>query len=135
MTVQPETPSTDRKQRRQDAALAKWRQARAVELALAGFSYDEIARQVGYSNRGTAWRVVQKALNERAVESVDELRELALARLEKLLKAYLPKALAGDVAATNLVLRVIAQEIRLLGLELTGKSAPAGPVSIIQSEG
>ena len=40
-------------------ALAKWRRTRCVELALAGHSYDEIALEVGYQNRGTAWRAVR----------------------------------------------------------------------------
>lgn len=35
-------------------ALARWRQCRAVELVLEGKKYDEVARQVGYANRGTA---------------------------------------------------------------------------------
>ncbi len=40
-------------------ALATWRRTKAIELALAGHSYDDIAKQVGYSNRGTAtaWKV------------------------------------------------------------------------------
>ena len=46
-------------------ALARWRRARCVELALAGHSYDEIAQAVGYQSRGTAWRAVQDSLMER----------------------------------------------------------------------
>jgi hypothetical protein len=37
-----------------NAALAAYRTARAVELALAGHSYDEIAHELGLANRGTA---------------------------------------------------------------------------------
>lgn len=134
VTAHPSEPSAQlRRPHRQDAAIAKWRQSRAVELACAGHPYESIARQVGYANRGTAWKVVQKALDKRVVDHVDELRELTLARLEKLLKAHWPRAMAGDVAAANIVLRIVAQEIRLLGLEWTGENAPTGPVSIIQS--
>jgi len=74
--------------RRTDAATTSWRKARAVELALAGFGYDDIAEQVGYANRGTAWRTVQNALYERKVESVDEYRQLELARLDALQSAH-----------------------------------------------
>ena len=54
-------------------ALAKWRRARCVELALAGHSYDEIALEVGYQNRGTAWRAVQDSLNSTIAQAVTEL--------------------------------------------------------------
>ncbi len=57
--------------RRRNRPLAAWRKARAVE----GHTYDTIAREVGYANRGTAYRVVRQALDERIAESVDEARD------------------------------------------------------------
>ena len=48
------------------AALANYRKARAVEMALAGCSYDDIASDLRDANRGTAWRTVLKALKARA---------------------------------------------------------------------
>ena len=35
-----------------------WRRTRAIELRAAGLSYDQIALEVGYANRGTAHNVV-----------------------------------------------------------------------------
>ena len=55
-------------------ALAQWRKARAVELAIDGAAYAAIAAEVGYSHRGTAYKAVHKALTERITVSVDELR-------------------------------------------------------------
>ena len=98
-------------------ALAKWRRARCVELALAGHSFDEIALQVGYQNRGTAWRAVQDALNSRIAEAVTEYRELELARLDAIQAAHWPQAVAGSVRAADLVLRVIDRRVKLLGLD------------------
>ena len=60
------------------------RSQKAVELSLDGWSYDYIARGVGLSNRGNAWRTVQKALGDRVVAGVDELRELECDRLDAL---------------------------------------------------
>ena len=97
--------------------LAKWRRARCVELALAGHSYDEIALEVGYQNRGTAWRAVQESLNSRIAEAVEEYRELELARLDALQAAHWPQAVAGSVRSADLVLRVIDRRIKLLGLD------------------
>ena len=97
--------------------LAKWRRARCVELALAGHSYDEIAMEVGYQNRGTAWRAVQDSLNSRIAEAVTEYRELELARLDALQAAHWPQAVAGSVRSADLVLRVIDRRTKLLGLD------------------
>lgn len=98
-------------------ALAKWRRARCVELALAGHSYDEIALEVGYQSRGTAWRSVQDSLNSRIAEAVMEYRELELARLDVLQAAHWPQAVAGSVRSADLVLRVIDRRTKLLGLD------------------
>ncbi len=107
---------TVRRLRRTDAALATWREAKAVELALAGSSYDEIAHEIGLANRGNAWRTVQRALNDRVVAGVDELREVECARLDALQAAAWPRAQAGDLKAINAVLRIVDRRARLLGL-------------------
>ena len=114
---------THRAPRRCDAARASWRQARAVELALAGRSYDQIAHEVGYTNRGNAWRAVQRALRDRVVADVDELREVELARLDALQAAAWPLAEAGDLAAIDSVLRVMDKRARLLGLNAVAMTA------------
>ena len=98
-------------------ALARWRRARCVELALAGHSYDEIALEVGYQNRGTAWRAVQDSLRSRIADAVAEYRDLELARLDALQAAHWPQALAGSVRSADLVLRVIDRRVKLLGLD------------------
>ena len=98
-------------------SLASYRKARAVELALTGMPYDDIAAEVGYANRGTAWRAVQRALRDRAFEAVDEYREMELSRLDALQSACWEHALDGDLRAVEAVLRVMQQRARLLGLD------------------
>jgi hypothetical protein len=99
--------------RRVDAATALWRRERCVELALAGHSYDEIAEQVGYANRGTAWRTVTKALEQNVADSVDELRRVEGERLDTLQDAVWDKAIAGDLPARVTVLRIIERRIQI----------------------
>jgi hypothetical protein len=96
-------------------AIAQWRKARAVELAIAGASYGAIAAEVGYSHRGTAYKAVHKALAERVAEGVDELRRLEIDRLDVLQAALWPKAMSGDTAAAFVVLKIIEQRVKLLG--------------------
>src|SRR4051794_7908878 len=79
--------------------LAKWRKGRCLQLALAGHSYDEIALEVGYQNRGTAGRAVQDSLSSRIAEVVKEYRELEVARLDALQAAHWPRAVSGSVRA------------------------------------
>ena len=101
-------------------AEASWKACRAVELARQGRTYDQIAKAVGYANRGTAHRVVTKALAERLVDGIDELRDIEVVRLDALQASLWPKAEKGDVRAVNAVVRIIDRRCRLLGLYSTG---------------
>ncbi len=98
-------------------AQAKLKRVRALELLAKGLSYDEIARQVGFTNRGCAHRAVAKALAERQVEDIDALRAMENARLDALQAALWDQAMAGDCRATTAILRIIDYRIRLLGLD------------------
>lgn len=55
---------------RRNRPVAAWRKATAVELATPGRTYEQIAAEVGYANRGTAYHAVQQALGSRTVEAV-----------------------------------------------------------------
>lgn len=113
-------------------ARAKWRRNRAVELAMAGHSYDEIAELVGYANRGTAWRAVQDALSEHTALSVQEYRALALARYDALLSGHWDAATAeGNVRSAELILKVIAAESKLLGLDPVSHEAAQVNTAIV----
>src|SRR5688500_5306118 len=98
-------------------AQAKWRRTRAVELAVQGLSYDAIAKEVGFSHRGSAHRAVIRALAEREVHAVDELRHIELERLEQLHQSYWSAAIEGDRDAASMILKITDRRIRLLGLE------------------
>lgn len=98
-------------------AQARLKRVRAVELLAQGRNYDDIAQAVGYSNRGSAHRAVSKALAEREIEAVDELRALELDRLDALHAAHWHAALAGDTAATQILLKISAERRRWYGVE------------------
>lgn len=102
-----------------------------MKLVAQGMSYDEVAKAVGYGHRGSAHRAVSKALAEREVEGVDELRALELARLNRLQSSLWDKAMAGDVRAVDWVVRIIAQRVRLLGLGATGLGLPGASDQVL----
>jgi hypothetical protein len=101
-------------------ALAAARRAKAVELRTTGLTYDQIAIELGYANRGTVYRVVSEALKAQTLEAVEELRSLEVERLNSLQVAMWQKAMDGDVPSARAVLRVIMSRCRLLGLDGPG---------------
>jgi hypothetical protein len=101
-------------------ALAAARRAKAVELRTAGLTYDQIAMELGYANRGTVYRVVAEALRAQTLDAVEELRSIEVKRLDSLQSAMWQKAMDGDVPSAIAVLRVIMSRCRLLGLDGPG---------------
>lgn len=97
-------------------AEARTKRLRALELVGQGMSYDEIAQAVGYSHRGSAHKAVFKALDEREVQGVDSLRQMEVDRLDTLQQGLWGRAVEGDLAAVNAVLKIIDLRCRLLGL-------------------
>ena len=97
--------------------MAACRRARAVELKTAGLTSQEVARELGYSSRGTAYNVIAKALKEQAAEAVGSLRGLEDARLDALQHALSDAAMKGDVQPVSSIVRIVAARVRLNGLE------------------
>ncbi len=110
---------------------ARLKRTRAVQLAAEGHSYEEIARVVGYSHRGSAHRAVFKALEEREVEDVEALRSIEVARLDALQVALWPRAETGDTAAIGLLVRIIESRARILGLVGSRSRNDAMPDSLV----
>ncbi|EWS99639.1 hypothetical protein N865_21725 [Intrasporangium oryzae NRRL B-24470] len=103
--------------RHRNMALAAARRARAVELRTQGWTYQQIADELGYANRGAVYQAVSKALQGRTHEAVDSLRDLETARLDALQHGVWDRAMNGDVEAARAALRIIVARCRLLGLD------------------
>ncbi len=114
-----ENPSSERKKvrRGQKKAQARLRAVECVRGVLAGLTYQEVADQLGYANRGTVHRIVQQALDRHEAQTLKELRELELARLDGLQAAFYASAEGGDLRAGEFVLKVMAHRCRLLRLD------------------
>lgn len=104
----------------QRAAAAKKR-AEATQLRIAGVDWQTIADRVGYASAGAACTAVNEALKANLREqdqSVEELRALAVAKVNRLQAAFWPDAVVKkDLKAGKLVLECIKQEARFQGTE------------------
>ena len=120
------------------------RDAEACRLRACGYSYEAIAKQLSYGNRGNAHRAVQTALSSTVREGADELRELALIELDEMARegwAVLRrehilvsggrvvkqdgKPVPDDgpvLAALDRLLKIAERRVRLLGLDAAVKS-------------
>ena len=103
--------------RHRNRALAAARRVKAVELKSAGFTYAQVANQLGYTSRGTAFNVVAKALRENTAEAVTNLRDLENARLDALQVALWDAAMTGDVRAVTTIVQIVQARVHLNGLE------------------
>lgn len=103
------------------------KQAKAVQLAQAGYSYDQIAEQLGYANRSSTWRLVQNALARSVHEHVGVLREMELERLDAIAAAFWEQALGGDIKAARMLLHVSELRGKLLGFEELVKRPASRP--------
>src|SRR5664279_4808397 len=110
------------------------KQARALTLVRAGHSYDEIAADLGYANRGSAYRLTQNALRATVDRLAEDHLGYELARLDALQLAHWEAATSGlDIKAAHLVLRILDMRTRLLGLDKGPNAEPEAPFTIVMS--
>ncbi len=108
--------------RRQNPVLAAQRRTRAIQLVGAGQTYQQVADELGYKNRGTVYKIVHRALQAEQSQSVEMLRRLQVDRLDAMLSAVWDAASAGDLEAVAQASKIIMAECRLQGLIETGKN-------------
>ena len=99
--------------------------SKAVKLFAEGKNFDDIARHVGYANRGTAHRVVTKALEARVADDIDQLRMMEQDRLNDILSGLWgiiddPATSPSDkIASLSAALKISERRCKLLGLYAT----------------
>jgi hypothetical protein len=116
------------------------RAARAVKLRCEGLTLDQIATKLGYSNRSSAFKAIERSLRENTAENVEQLRQVEGRRLDELEAVYRPKAMRGDLDAAKLLVAVGDRRAKLFGLnapvktEITGADGGAVEVKVSDSE-
>jgi hypothetical protein len=112
------------------------RQARALELRVLGWTYDEIAREIGYKSRGAVGEAIKAALARREKPAADELARIHMDRLELAARSVM-RRIGDDQARGNLtagqlskhvlsLTRILAQQARYVDVYSEGQGL--GPV-------
>lgn len=104
--VQVQSRRTVRDHNREQQMDKALRMREAYEMRKAGASYALIAERLGYSSAGNAYRAVQNLVRNVQRETADELYALGDERLHAMLLVAYNKALKGDLAAMDRVLRI-----------------------------
>ena len=99
------------------------REAEALSLRLAGYSYGEIASELGYANASGAHKAVMRALEKlHPVEKAEKLRRIEAARLDRLWRRLWAKLEEGDLSVVDRLLKIMERRARLLGLDAPARA-------------
>ena len=109
---------------RRIAAAQKQRQA--VELRMAGRTWEEIADALGYANHSGAIAAVRTALAKSLEEPSAEFRALTLERLTKILQTHWPDMVRGEIPAANICLKTLKDMRDLMGVDMPSRIEHTG---------
>lgn len=93
------------------------KQRQALELRMAGRTWQEIADSLQYRGHSGAIAAVDKALERTLTPPAESYRALTLERLTKILQVFWPMMLQGDYNAARTVIQTIQDIRKLLGLD------------------
>src|SRR5690349_2835029 len=75
---------------------ARIKEQKAIALRLQGKTFEEIAAEVGYADRASAYMRVMNAIRREVVDNVADIRDLEVARIDAMVDSLWPVAM-GDV--------------------------------------
>ena len=93
------------------------KEVKVLELRRAGLTWQRIAEETGYADHTGAYAAYKRAIKRTMQQPADELREAELDRVDRLQLALWPKAMKGDNASINTIIRLMERRARLLGLD------------------
>lgn len=96
------------------------RRTKAVSMALAGLSFEQIGEELGISLQA-AHSMVNRTIEETRNTNVDELRQVENARLDRAQAAIWSDVLKGDQKAINTFLRISERRAKMNGLDAPSK--------------
>jgi hypothetical protein len=131
--VNAASPSKGRRQLKRKEAML--RRAKALNLRIAGGTYQQIADALGYKNRDGAFRAIDTALRDIPRESAERLKVLELDRLDKMQAILAKQVNEGHLGAVDRWLKIMEHRAKLLGIYAPEKQqvAVSGGMTVIHS--
>jgi hypothetical protein len=91
-----------------------------------GATYEQIAKELGYANKGGAYKAVKAGLHEAIVESAMEMRVVQNDKLDLLLSRCLTAFMGGDLDQVKNILAIEKRRADLWGLDASKQVAVTG---------
>ena len=98
------------------------KERKVVELRQMGITYEVIAKETGYASASGAYHAYERALARYPRETIDKKKDLADARIERLMAAVWTRALRGEIPAIMATIKLFERQAKLLGLDAPVKS-------------
>lgn len=109
-----------------DAELQQKR-VKAIRLRTMGATYEQIATELGYANKGGAYKAVKAGLHEAVVESATEMRVVQNEKLDMMVARCLAAFLNGDLDQVRNILAIEKRRADLWGLDASKSVSVTGP--------
>jgi len=98
-----------------DKAWSTRRATAALELRMCGYTYNQIAFELGYASKSGAYNAVNRLLTSRRDQTIDKFRIETLAHLDYLQAQIWAKVHQGDRVAIEISRKIAKQRIQVLG--------------------
>ena len=92
-----------------------------LELRRNGLTYEEIAKEVGYANRSSAYAAFQAILQMTLHETAEEARQLELERLNLMFNKLMPGIEKGHPRAIEAAIKIMDRRAKYLGIEFASE--------------
>ena len=103
------------------------KQKQALELRMAGRTWQEIADALGYASHTGAIAAVKAVLARSVADYGHSFRTLTLERLTKILQTYWPAMLRGDQSSATVCLKTIKDMRDVTGIDMPARVEHSGP--------
>lgn len=114
--------------------IAAEKRLKAFELRKQGLPYREIGAMLGVTTM-TAHNYVHKILEELHEQTLAHGRkyvEVELERLDNMIKPLLPRSADGEIAAQEMILKIMSRRTKYLGLDEPEKHEHSGTLTLEQ---
>ena len=101
--------------------------AKAMQMRIAGLTYEVISRQMGWANKSVAYNACMREMIRLKKEPAQELRTLELLRIDRAQAAIWDQVIKGNHGAIDRFVRLSERRSRILGLDAPAKMALTDP--------